>query len=89
MTYDRIFIPKRLLSKYNFANDTLKNRNQKEGIGFVRVTITEIKETPLSKARQTQPSRTKVAMVCLLLASLTSLYINHLKGLTTTFLIHE
>jgi len=78
-----------LLGKYNFANDTLKNGNQKEGIGSVGVTITEIKETPLSKARQTQLSITKVAMVCLLLASLTSLYINHLKGLTTTFLIHE
>ena len=89
MTYDRIFIPKHLLGKYNFANDTLKNRNQKEGIGSVGVTITEIKETPLSKARQTQLSITKVAMACLLLASLTNMYINHLKGLTTTFLIHE
>lgn len=89
MTYGHIFIPKRLLCKYNFANDTLKNGNQKGGIGSVGVTITEIKGTPLSKARQTQLSITKVAMVCLLLASLTSLSISHLKGLTTTFLIRE
>jgi len=45
--------------------------------------ITEIRATLLSKARQTQLVITKVAVVGLLLASLTSLYNNHLKSANT------
>jgi len=61
----------------------LKGGNQKEGIKYVGMKITEIRETLLSKARQTQQSITKVAAVGLLLASLTSLYNNHLKSAIT------
>ena len=49
MTYDRIFITKRLLYKYTFGIDTLKSGNQKEGTGSVGVTITKIKETLFQK----------------------------------------
>lgn len=74
---------KNLLRRYYFTNDILKVGNQKEGIRYFGMKITEIRETLLSKARQTQLSITKVAVVGLLPATLTSLYNNPLKSANT------
>ena len=78
-----------MLRRYYSANDILKGGNQKEGISCVGVKITEIRETRLSKTRQTQLSIMKVAVVGLLLASLTSLYNDHLKSANIDILNHD
>ena len=72
-----------MLRRYHVANHILRGGNQKEGIRCVGMKITEIRETLLSKARQTQLSITKVAVVGLLPATLTSLYNNPLKSANT------
>jgi len=58
----------------------LKNRKRKETLRSIELIVTEISETFLSKAHQTQLNIEKGSLSCLL-ATLTSLYIKQLKRL--------
>ena len=80
LNYDRILISISLLDRYDVSQEILKNRKRKETLRSIELIVTEISETFLSKAHQTQLNIEKGSLSCLL-ATLTSLYIKQLKRL--------
>ncbi|MED5299658.1 MAG: squalene/phytoene synthase family protein, partial [Pseudomonadota bacterium] len=79
--YDRILVPKSLLDRYEVSQQIFKNGKQNQSLRSIGAAITEIGESLLLKARKTQQNIERGAMPCLLLASLTGLYIKQLKRL--------
>ena len=79
--YDRILVPKSLLDRYEVSQEIFKNGKQNQSLRSIGAAITEIGESLLLKARKTQQNIERGSMPCLLLASLTGLYIKQLKRL--------
>ena len=81
LNYDRILVPKSLLDRYEVSNEIFKNGKQNQSLRLIGAAITGIGESLLLKARKTQQNIERGSMPCLLLASLTGLYIKQLKRL--------
>ena len=81
LNYDRILVPESLLDRYEVSNEIFKNRKQNQSLRSIGAAITGIGESLLLKARKSQQNIERRSMPCLLLASLTGLYIKQLKRL--------
>ena len=81
LNYDRILVPKSLLDRYEVSNEIFKNGKQNQSLRLIGAAITGIGESLLLKARKSQQNIERRSMPCLLLASLTGLYIKQLKRL--------
>ena len=78
---NRLLLPKSLLDIHNVSDLSLKNKELTGAIKATASAITEMADNFLLKARQSQLQIQKGSITCLLLASLTDLYIRRLRNL--------
>ena len=70
-----------MLDRCEVSQEIFKNGKENQSLRSIGVAITEIGESLLLKARKTEQNIERGSMPCLLLASLTGLYIKQLKRL--------
>ena len=78
---NRLLLPKSLLDILNVSDLSLKNKELTVAIKATASVITEMADNFLLKARQAKLQIQKGSITCLLLASLTDLYIRRLRNL--------